>query len=129
MTRPGPDSGFLLLETLIAFVIAALALVVLFRAAFDGAAATAIARHEAEALDRAQSRLDALRVMAPSHRYVRAGQDGAGFSYRESATRLAAKRGAGLVPVRLTVTESWGTKHRGSSKRGVTLTTIIAVMP
>jgi type II secretory pathway component PulJ len=129
MTRPGPDSGFLLLETLIAFVIAALALVVLFRAAFDGVAATAIARHEAEALDRAQSRLAALRAMAPSHRYVRAGRDGAGFRYRESAIRLAAKRSAALVPVRLTVTESWGPAERSTGQRGVTLTTIIAAMP
>ncbi len=132
MTRPPPDSGFLLLETLIAFVIAALALVVLFRAAFDGAAATAIARQEAQALDRAQSRLAALRAMAPSHRYAHEGRDGDGFSYRESAMRLATPRGATLAPVRLSVTESWGARETGSggtSGRGVTLTTIIAVSP
>ncbi len=116
------ERGFLLLETLIAFVIAALALVVLYRAAFDGAAAVAIARAEGAALDRAQSRLAALAAMAPSHRYVHQGPDGGGFFYRETATRLAAPPGAALVAMRISVTERWGA-HR----RGVTLTSIIAV--
>lgn len=127
MHRHPNDSGFLLLETLIAFVIATLALVVLYRAAFDGAAAISVARREAAALERAQSRLAALGVMAPARRYVHEGPDGEGLFYRETAIPLAAPQGAPLVPVRLTVTESWGTKSEATEQRGVTLTTVIAV--
>ncbi|OYW10716.1 MAG: hypothetical protein B7Z59_06330, partial [Acidiphilium sp. 37-67-22] len=54
---PRRDSGFILLETLVAFVIAALAVAVLYRAAFDGAAGIAIGGREAAAVERAQSRL------------------------------------------------------------------------
>ncbi|MDD2876660.1 MAG: hypothetical protein PHT60_07580 [Acidiphilium sp.] len=122
MRRNLDDSGFLLLETLIAFVIAALALVVLYRAAFDGAASIAVSRHETEALERAQSRLAVLRVMAPAHRYVHTGADGNGFFFRETTTRLAAPHDAALVPVRVSVTETWG-----AQRRGVTLTSIVAV--
>ncbi|MBW4034141.1 MULTISPECIES: hypothetical protein [Acidiphilium] len=122
MRQTPDDSGFLLLETLIAFVIAALALAVLYRAAFDGAASVAVSRQETAALDRAQSRLAALRVMAPAHRYVHTGPDGAGFFYRETATRLAAPHGAAMVAVRIRVTERWGT-----AGRAVTLTSLVAV--
>jgi len=127
MRRNPDEDGFLLLETLIAFVIAALALVVLYRAAFDGAAAIAVARREAAALARAESRLASLRAMAPAHRYVHQGRDGDGFVYRETAIRLAAPRGAPLVPVRITVTLSWGNGSAGVGRRGVTLTSVIAV--
>lgn len=115
-----PEAGFLLLETLIAFVIAALALVVLYRAAFDGAAAGAVASRETGALDRAQSRLAALRAYAPTHHYVRTGADGGGFRFRETANRLSAPSDAPLIAVRLTVTESWHGGH------GVQLTTVVA---
>ena len=133
MERRG-DSGILLLETLIAFVIAAMALAVVYRAVFDGAAASLIARRNAEAILRAQSRLAALEVLAPSARYVHSGRDGNGFRYREVATPLARLGTAPLRAMRLSVTVSWGAPsasavHTAATAQGrqVTLTTEIAV--
>jgi type II secretory pathway pseudopilin PulG len=117
------DDGFLLLETLIAFVIAGLALAVLYRAAFGGAASVALAGRETTAIDRAESRLAALRAMAPTHHYVRIGADGDGFHYRETADRMSAPAGAVLVPMRLEIRESWQGGH------SVTLATITPVQP
>ena len=98
------DSGILLLETLIAFVIAALALVIVYRAVFDGAAALADARRTDEATLRAQSRLTALEVLAPEHRYVKSGDDGGGFRYLQAAAPLAPMAGAPQRAIRLSVT-------------------------
>ncbi len=118
------DSGFILLETLVAFVIAALAVAVLYRAAFDGAAGVAIGGREAAAVERAQSRLAALAAFAPRGHYVRTGQDGGGFSYREEAALLPAAKGAPLRALRLSVSERWG-----RAGRTVTLVTIRVAPP
>ena len=133
MERRG-DSGILLLETLIAFVIAAMALAVVYRAVFDGAAASAMARRNGEAILRAQSRLAALEALAPPARYVKSGEDGNGFRYREVATPLARLGNAPLRAVRLSVTVSWGgpsafvvPSAATAQGRQVTLTTEIAV--
>lgn len=132
--RTKNDSGILLLETLIAFVIAAMALAVVYRAVFDGAAASLIARRNAEAILRAQSRLAALEVLAPVSRYVQSGDDGGGFRYREAATPLPRLNNAPLRAMRLSVTVSWGAPSefevhsaRTAQGRQVTLTTEIAV--
>lgn len=128
------ESGILLLETLIAFVIAALALVVVYRAIFDGAAASSIASRSEAALSRAQSRLAAFEAFAPSARYVKTGDDGDGFRYREAAQPLPPVGASPLRLMRLSVTESWGgpgpdtiLSRATGQGRHVTLTTEIAV--
>jgi general secretion pathway protein I len=120
--RPDDEAGYFLLETLIAFIIAALAIVVLYRAIFDGAAAISIADQETGALVRAQSRLAALKVALPASGFVKSGADGEGFRYRETAAAMPGQSGDSLQAVALTVSESWG-RLPG---RSITLNTIIA---
>jgi general secretion pathway protein I len=86
MTRS--ERGFTLLEVLVAFVIAALALTVLFRGTLDGLRATQAAGRYEEAVTRARSRLAALTAggLAPGDRQ---GDDGNGFHWRERITTVA----------------------------------------
>ena len=74
--------GFTLLEVLIAFVIAALALAVLFRGGIDGLLAARIAGRSEEAVARAQSRLTALCHGTRLALGTQAGDDGGGFAWR-----------------------------------------------
>lgn len=83
------DTGFTLLEVLVALAIAVPALAVLYR---QGAASMTVTRTAAayqEAISRAQSRLDALGddSLAPGERN---GDDGDGFSWRTRIAPLAA---------------------------------------
>ena len=90
------DAGFTLLEVLVAFLIAAAALAVLFRAAGESASSVAVASRYTEALSRARSHLaeaDAL-IVAPGDRE---GDDGGGYLYRVRITPRQA--GAGLAGV------------------------------
>ena len=95
--------GFTLLEVLIAFVIAALALAVLFRGGIDGLLAARIAGRSEEAVARAQSRLTALchgTRLAPG---TQAGDDGGGFAWRTEvllAETACLPRGGGDDPSR-----------------------------
>lgn len=86
MTRD--ERGFTLLEVLVAFVIAALALGVLFRGTLDGLHAAQTAGRYEEAVTRAQSRLAALTAasLTPGDRQ---GDDGNGFHWREKITPAA----------------------------------------
>jgi general secretion pathway protein I len=111
--------GFTLIEVLVAFAIASLALAVLFRGGIDGVSASRIAARTEEAAARAQSRLAAMchgALLAPG---THGGDDGGGFAWRTevvSAATANITRGsddepkaplkATLFAVRVTV--SWG---------------------
>lgn len=94
------DRGFTLLEVLIAFIIAALALGVLFRAAVENRAGTGIAAAYQEALARARSRLAALDA-GPIAGQDRQGDDGGGFRWRVrvAALQVGAAAAGGPAPM------------------------------
>src|SRR5579862_918992 len=75
------SGGFTLLEVVIALAIAALALVVLFRAGGDGLFAVSTASRAEEAVQRAQSHLAALGRDAPLLAGQSDGDDGGGYRW------------------------------------------------
>ena len=109
------ERGFTLLEVMIAFVIAALALAALTQGASGGLQSARVAAHYQEALARARSHMAALEtsVQAGEQR----GDDGGGFAWRvlvqPRSTAAAARPGvdpprAGrAVLYRVTVAVSW----------------------
>jgi general secretion pathway protein I len=108
------DSGFTLLEVMAAFVIAALATLVLYQAGFNGAAAASTAARYQEAMVRAQSRLATIGVLTALQPEQLSGDDGGGFRWRLS---IAAEQTNGPVTLyAVQLTETFG-------NRQVTLTT------
>jgi general secretion pathway protein I len=102
------DRGFTLLEVLIAFAIAALALGVLFNGAVAGLRSTDTAVRYQEALARGRSHLAALAApgrLAPSDRQ---GDDGGGYHWHERIVTVAT-----LPPAR--------DSQRGPADTGATL--------
>lgn len=86
---PGDDGGFTLLEVLVAFVIAAAALGLLFDAAGDGISAVSRAGLTEEAVSRAKSHLAALGRDVSLADGTFEGNDGAGFHWRIGITPVA----------------------------------------
>lgn len=81
------DAGFSLLEVLVAFVIAALALGALTQGAGGGLQAARLSGHYGEAVARARSRLAAL---GPSPAPGQAtGDDGGGYRWQTTVTAIA----------------------------------------
>lgn len=76
------ERGFTLLEVLVAFVIAALALGVLYDGTVSGLRTARTADRYGEAVSRAQSRLAAVGQGTPLVPGTRAGDDGDGFRWR-----------------------------------------------
>lgn len=82
------DGGFTLLEVMVAFVIAALALGALMQGAGGGLQAAHVAAHTQQALSRARSHLAASALaLAPGEQ---GGDDGGGYAWRATITRLLA---------------------------------------
>lgn len=125
-----PEAGFTLLEILVAFVIAALALGVLFQGAIEGLAAVRLADRSAEALTRARSHLAAVGHGIPLRTQTQEGDDGGGFSWSlrirplESASLMQGggdpQHPAHETLFEVHVTESWDGPQ---GRRGVTLAT------
>jgi general secretion pathway protein I len=82
--------GFTLLEVVIALAIAALALVVLFRAGGDGLVAVDAATRVEEAVQRAQSHLGAIGRDVALLQGESEGDDGGGYHWRLRITPVAA---------------------------------------
>lgn len=113
MPRAHPEGGFLLLEVLVAFAIAALALVVLLDGTSGGLRATALANRYGQAVARARSHLAAVGGRAaPLVPGLQEGDDGSGFRWRIEVTPVTAASAVQsgrerLVLYRVVVTESW----------------------
>jgi general secretion pathway protein I len=84
--RRSDDRGFTLLEVLIAFVIAALALAVLYRGSAEGLLGSRQAVRTEEAVARARSRLTALCEQVHQTPGEQSGSDGDGYSWRTQVT-------------------------------------------
>ncbi len=84
------DAGFVLLEVVIAFVIAALALGILYQAALAGLHATRTAARYEQALSRARSRLVIAEHGSPLIAGDMQGDDGGGFRWHLHVTPIDA---------------------------------------
>jgi general secretion pathway protein I len=119
------QSGFTLIEVVVALAIATLALSFLMAAASTGLGNAGLATQYIEATRRAQSHLDELGVTAPLAAGVRSGDDGGGYSWR---SRVSEPRVHDAVPAHeimarlglyaVEVTISW---RNGDSIKSVSL--------
>ncbi len=125
MRARASQAGFTLLEVLIAFVIAALAMGALFGGTTAGLDATSVAAKYDEAVSLARSHLSSIGHGAAIAPQETSGADGEGFTWhlriREAGSRLLAlsdqDRANDLKPSRavlysILVTESWKVGHR-----------------
>ena len=110
------EAGFTLLEVLVASMVAALALGVLFGGAAGGVRSARVAGHVQEATARAQSRLTVLEHGPAPQPGESEGADGGGFRFRQFVTAVA--RAPGLALYDLAVTSSW---NSDGGEREVTL--------
>lgn len=83
------QSGFALLETLIAFVIAAIALAVLYQAELSGLRSTQAAQHYEMAVARARSHMTLAEHASPLIAGDWRGDDGGGFAWHLRVTSIA----------------------------------------
>jgi general secretion pathway protein I len=117
--RPEGEHGFVLLEVLVAFAIAALALSLLIGGSLEGLRGTQRAARTEEALSHARSHLAALGHGEDIVPGLRETDDGGGFSARVRAAVIA--RGdpaSGLVLYGVSVTILWS---EDGAARSVTL--------
>jgi len=114
MPRHAHEAGFTLLEVMVAFIIAALACIVLYKAGVSGMTEAVTAARYQEALVRAQSRLAAVGPLVKLQTEQLSGDDGGGFHWQ---IHIAAGPSTGTLTLYdVQVTERFGT-------RVVTLTT------
>ena len=107
--RPGGAAGFSLLEVLIAFMIAGLALAAVSAALVSGTSSLRFSAHVTEAVSRARSHLEsAARIIQPGEQ---SGDDGGGFAWRTETRAVNATGspdgGVALVLYRVSVDISW----------------------
>ncbi len=123
----------MLLEVLVALVIAALALGVLFNAALTGLASTETASHYEQAVARARSRLSAAVNASPLVPGDWRGDDGGGFAWHLHVAPLASAnvqpvnavtlRGSASFPLTLYAVTVWVAWRDDSGVREVRLDT------
>src|ERR1043166_2590803 len=82
------DAGFMLLEAIVAFMIAALALGALYQGALIGLHSSSTASRFEQAVSRARSRLVIARNGSPLASEDLRGDDGGGFRWRMRATPI-----------------------------------------
>lgn len=107
--KSNTEAGFTLLEVMAAFVIAALACIVLYQAGFSGTADSATAARYQEAVIRAQSRLATIGTLTVLRPMQQSGDDGGGFKWRLHISAETSS-GQGLTLYDVQVTESFGTR-------------------
>jgi len=127
------EAGFALLETLVAFVIAALALAVLYNAGLNGLRSTAMAAQYEEAVSRANSRLTLAEHASPLMAGDWRGDDGGGFAWHVHVAPIASTAvqpvmaltlpGSASFPLTLYAITVWIGWHDGDAKREVRLDT------
>ena len=118
--------GFTLLEVMVAFAIAAIALAVLFRSTVSGLDITATANRYEEAVARARSHLAVIGLGNTLRPGVTEGSDRGGYHWRVRVARVAVTTSPTIAGItlndegatlyRVTVTVSWD-----AGKRAVTL--------
>ncbi len=131
--RPDRAAGFTLLEVMIAFVIAALAMGALFGGTVSGLDATSVAARYDEAISLAQSHLAGIGRGAGIAKQDTSGAEGEGFTWRLRVREAGSRqltlsdqdRANDVKPSRavlydVVVTESW---KAGGRERQVTLAT------
>lgn len=96
------DAGFTLLEVMVAFVIMALASVLLYQAGIGSARQCLAAARTQEALARAQSRLASIGTLTPLRPLQAGGDDGGGYSWQLRITPAQSAGGLTLYDVQLT---------------------------
>ena len=117
--RSERERGFTLLEVLVAFVIAALALSLLARAAIDGVRSAHVSGRYTEALARARSHLAGLPAPPVAGEFQ--GDDGGGFHWHlrvANETRIVTRQNTQIALYDVAVAISW---EEGDQKRVVTL--------
>ncbi len=124
---PADDAGFTLLEVLVAFVIAALALGVLFEGAVGGLRSTRVSDRTEEALARARSHLATVGHGVALRPTTQEGDDGSAYHWslriapQQSAAGSNGPQAPRLVLYAVQVTESWSDPGSGDGTRAVVL--------
>ncbi len=103
------STGFTLLEILVAFAIAALALTALTAAVAGGLRSSRAAATTEQAISRAQSRLAAAALAPPGER---SGDDGGGFHWREVVRQAGRSGAAALYDITVEITWTVDGPHR-----------------
>jgi general secretion pathway protein I len=132
-SRLPTERGFTLFEVLIALVIAAIALGVLFSAGLTGLLATQVASHDEQAVARARSHLTLAVHASPLVAGDWQGEDGGGFTWHLRVAPIASTtvrptfavtpRGSTNFPVTLYAVTVWIGWRDGDSRREVRLDT------
>jgi general secretion pathway protein I len=125
--------GFLLLDVLVAFMIGALAIGVLYEAALTGLYSTTVASHYEQALSRARSRIAIAAHGGPPVAGEQRGDDGGGFSWRLLVAPIATtamppvsvvtRAGAPSTPITLYAITVWISWRDNGGRRSVRLDT------
>jgi general secretion pathway protein I len=131
--RVSTERGFTLLEVLVAFVIAALALAVLFHAGLSGVQAAQSASHYEQAVARARSHLTLAVHASPLVAGDWQGDDGGGFTWHLRVAQIASTavrpayavtpRGSSTFPLTLYAVSVWIGWHDSGTPREVRLDT------